>query len=81
MSKKNKNNLKSNCCNAKIKIVGKITMYYVCLKCKKPCDVHVNKRKVWIRNPKTQIVPNKNKQKSTKLTSNELKEIHKNEDF
>lgn len=38
-------------------------------------------RKTWARNPKIQIIPNKKRKKSTKLTPKELKEIHKNEDF
>lgn len=30
---------KSKCCNANVKIEGKTTHYYVCLKCGKTCDV------------------------------------------
>jgi len=30
---------KSQCCNANVKVEGKTTRYYVCLKCGKACDV------------------------------------------
>jgi hypothetical protein len=30
----------SNCCNAKIIVRGKVTHFYVCLKCGKACDVY-----------------------------------------
>jgi len=29
----------SKCCGAKVRIVGKVTMYHVCAKCHKPCDI------------------------------------------
>ena len=49
---------------------------------KKKNKIPYNKiRQVWIKNPKTQIIPNKKKSKSIKLTPKELREIHKNEDF
>lgn len=91
--KNKKSNLKSICCNAEIKtnmspdfvgdnpenqIIG--TCYYICTKCNQPCDVYSKQRKVWTRNPKTQIIQSK-KKKSTKLTPKELKEIHSQEDF
>lgn len=50
---------KSKCCNAKVKIIGKITMYYVCTKCKQPCDIITIHRKVWERNPVTKIKKSK----------------------
>lgn len=29
----------SDCCNATVKVEGKTTRYYVCTKCKNPCDL------------------------------------------
>jgi hypothetical protein len=93
--KKKKSNIKSTCCKATIRFsdftpdfVGedpktmKIgTCQCICTKCNEPCTIYVTVRKIWRRNPKTQIIPNKKIKKSTKLTAKELKEIHKNEDF
>lgn len=90
MGKKKRNKEKSNCCHAKVRIGGisdfigdKIicTRYYICIKCNQPCDIYIPIRKTWVRKPYEQIIPNKKKKKSTKLTQKELKEIHKNEDF
>jgi len=53
----------------------------LCSKCQEPCNIMSIERKFWTRNPVTQIIPNKKKKSSTKLTPKELKEIHKNEDF
>jgi len=83
----------SACCRAKIRfsdpspdfigdkhpIIG--TCYCICTKCNEPCNFYVPVRKTWARNPKTQVIPNKKKKVSTKLTPAELKELHKNEDF
>lgn len=45
MKKKNKQMIKySKCCNARVKIVKKTTMHYVCLLCKKACDIYRRKR-------------------------------------
>jgi len=30
---------KSKCCKASVRVEGKITKYYVCNKCNKPCDI------------------------------------------
>ena len=71
--KRKKSNLKSSCCNAKIKICGigdfndrdrVCTCHYECLKCGQPCNIHL-----------------KEKKSSTKLTPKELKEIHQTQDF
>lgn len=93
---KNKKPL-SDCCRAEIKYsdfspdfignnpktmkVG--TVSAICSKCNQPCNFYIPIRKVWNRNPKTQIIPNKKKKKnkSTKLTPKEIKEFLKNEDF
>lgn len=32
-------NGKSSCCGAPVRVDGKTTHYYVCIKCGKPCDV------------------------------------------
>ena len=90
MSKRNKSKLKSNCCNADIKIGGvpdfegdksACTQYYVCVKCNEACDVHSNKRKTWTINPKTQIIPDKREKNKKLFTEKELRKIHKQEDF
>lgn len=91
---KKKNNLKSQCCNAEVKVdmspdfvgdnpktmlIG--TCCWICNKCKQPCDIYFKERKTWTRNPVEQVVPNKKRKKSTKLTPKELKEIHQSQDF
>jgi hypothetical protein len=88
-----KNNYKSSCCRAKVRLSNPApdfigdknptigTCYAICTKCNQPCDLHIPIRKTWKINPKTQIIPNKKKPKSTKLTPKELKEIHLHEDF
>lgn len=91
MKKKNNScKFKSSCCNAKVIICGIgdfddkdtiCTMHYECKECHMDCDVHIDERRFWTRNPKTQIIPNKKKKTSTKLTPKELKEIHQQEDF
>ncbi len=30
---------RSKCCNASVRVEGKVTKYYVCNKCNKPCDI------------------------------------------
>jgi hypothetical protein len=89
MSKKNKSTLKSNCCNAIVKIEegtdfgkGKDyegTYYYSCTECKQPCDVHADERKVWTINPKTRVVPNKKKDR--KFTDAECRKFRDEGDF
>jgi len=37
-------NVKSICCGAPTIIVGNTTMYYVCNKCGKPCDILLDKK-------------------------------------
>jgi CO dehydrogenase/acetyl-CoA synthase alpha subunit len=92
---KKKNNYKSDCCRAKVRFsdfapdfIGddpktmKIgTCYYICTKCEEACDIYIPIRKVWARNPSEQIIGNKRKKVSVKLTDKEIKEILKNEDF
>lgn len=82
-----KNKYKSKCCGAIVKVhtspdeIDKVgcTMYHICTKCGEACDVYLKERRTWNINPAEQIIPNKKKQKSTKLTPKELKEIYKNE--
>lgn len=89
MTKKKKNNYKSKCCGAKIRVhyapddIDKIgcTMYHVCTDCGQACDIIIRTRRTWTINPKTKIMPNKKKKSSTKLSPKELREIHLNEDF
>jgi hypothetical protein len=70
----------SKCCNAKVKVEGKTTMYCVCTRCHQACDCYVKMRKQWARNPKTQITPN-SKCKKNKLTRKEIDEIRRESDF
>lgn len=79
--KKHKSQLRSNCCNANVKVGGMedfegdkkaCTMYHVCTKCNNACDVHANPRKVWTINPETRIVPNKRKDQQKKLAEKEI---------
>ena len=79
-----KSNMRSNCCNAKIKIggagdfIGDIeicTLHFECIKCNEACDVHLNQRKVWTRNPKTQIQKDKRDKQKRKETKKEIEEI------
>jgi translation initiation factor 1 (eIF-1/SUI1) len=89
MTKKNKNNLISNCCNARTEVVcspddiDKIgcTMYHKCLKCNCACDVHSNKRRVWIINPSTKVKGDKRAKIKNGLTKKEINEIRLTEDF
>ena len=40
MKKKKEDKIKSECCNAKVKIGGiGATHYYICMKCNKPCNI------------------------------------------
>jgi hypothetical protein len=82
---KKKSNLKSNCCNTEI-IIGGIsdfeknyketcTQYYICTKCKQACDIHINERKIWTRNPKTQIIGDKRAKIKEKEINKEIQEI------
>lgn len=89
MTKKKKSQLKSNCCNSPIRTEGgedfgkhfEGTFYRVCDKCKQPCDVHLDERKVWIINPSTRIVPNKKKKNEKLFTDKELRNFRIEEDF
>jgi hypothetical protein len=81
-------NLKSNCCNAEIKIdmtsdfygdnpktmqIG--TCYYVCIECKQACDVHSNQRRTWKINPVTKIKGDERDKIKEKELNKEIKEI------
>jgi len=92
---KKKTNYKSSCCRTRVKFsdpspdfigddpkIMKIgTCYVICTKCGKACDIYVPIRKTWTRNPKTQIIPNKKKQITEKLTRKEIEKFRKEEDF
>lgn len=71
---KNKTSSRSKCCNAKVKVVGTVTMFHVCTKCHLPCDVFYVERKTWEINPKTRVVPNK-KRKEDQRELNELRRL------
>ena len=89
MGKKKRNKILSACCKAEIRYsdpapdfigdknptIG--TCYCICSKCGKPCNFYTPIRKVWTRNPKTQILEDNR----GKLTEKEIKKILKEEDF
>jgi len=91
---KKKNNLKSLCCNAKVKIsmspdffgdtpktqiIG--TCHYTCTKCNQACDIYSNSRKTWKINPSTKVKGDNRDKEKDKLTKKEIEEIRRNEDF
>jgi hypothetical protein len=88
---KRKSKLKSNCCNAPIKVgegIGDFsekdkacTLYAVCSKCNKPCDIKSDTRKVWTINPSTKVKKDDRKKFKDKLTKTEIENYRKNEDF
>jgi hypothetical protein len=71
---KSKTASRSKCCNAKVKVVGNVTMYHVCTKCHQPCDTFYVERKTWEINPKTRVVPNK-KHRDDQRELNELRRM------
>jgi len=79
--KNKKSNLKSNCCNAGVRVEGMddfdnaCTMYHVCNYCNKPCDIHANERKVWKINPVTKIKGDERDKIKEKELNKEIKEI------
>jgi hypothetical protein len=91
VGKKKRNKILSSCCRAEIRFsdpspdfIGddpktmKIgTCSAICSKCNKPCNIYTPIRKVWTRNPKTQILEDNR----GKLTEKEIKKILKEEDF
>ena len=88
--KKSKSNLKSNCCNADIKVGGSpdfiggteiCTCYYICTKCEDACDVHLNQRRTWNINPVTKIKGDERGKKKKLFTDKEVKEFLRGEDF
>jgi len=88
--KKKKNNLKSTCCGAEVKIGGigdfegdksACTQYYVCIQCQEACDVYLKERKTWTRNPVTKVKGDERGKYQEKLTKKEIDTIRKNEDF
>lgn len=69
--------VKSKCCNAKVKIIGKITMFYLCTKCKNACDIIFINRKMWNINPATKIKKSKklyDRKKGKRKLNKQLKE-------
>jgi hypothetical protein len=73
--------LKSNCCNAKVKVEGNVTMFYRCCKCHQPCDVHSVIRKTWTRNPSVQILKDKRRKHWDKLNKKEINHYRKGEEL
>lgn len=82
---KKKSTLKSTCCKADIKAASSpdfigdkpsegCTNYCVCSKCGKPCNIMTNERKIWIRNPKTQILGDKRRKIKDKIIHKEIKD-------
>jgi hypothetical protein len=78
---KKKSNLKSICCNAKVRLEGiddfdkQCTIYHICTYCNKPCDVLIKVRKTWTRNPSEQIIGDKRDKINKKVTKKEIEEI------
>ncbi len=68
-------NTRSKCCNAKVKVVGKTTLYHICLKCKKACDVYFTIRKTWTRNPATQVQKDKREKMRKKELDKDIQQI------
>ena len=75
---------KSNCCNADIiasvplndfpgkkkQLLG--TWYYICKKCGVPCDIHLNSRKFWNRNPSEKVIQDKRSKIKSKQVIEEI---------
>ena len=59
--------IKSDCCRAKVKVVGRTTLHYECCKCGNPCGYIAITRKSWAINPKERVVPNKKKKSRAQL--------------
>jgi hypothetical protein len=87
---KKKSNIKSDCCNAEVKVGGipdfngdrhACTQYYVCTKCEEACNVHICQRKTWTRNPATKVKGDERGKQEIKLTKKEIEEFRRNEDF
>jgi hypothetical protein len=66
---------RSDCCNAKVKIVGETDPHYVCRRCKQVCHVIMKVRQEWGLDPSTKIIPAKKRNKRTRLTPKEEREI------
>lgn len=65
---------RSNCCNYRVKVVGRATLHYECCKCHQDCDIHYVQRKTWVINPKTRIVPDKREEENNKRIKKEINE-------
>jgi len=65
---------RSDCCLAKVRIVGATEPHYVCYKCKQICHIIMKVRQEWGLNPSTRVVPIK-KRKRIKLTPKDEREI------
>ncbi len=73
MKKKNKNRARSKCCNARVVIRGKSTMWHECIKCHTPCDITCAERRTWEINPVTRVAPNTKKKKLDKIIKDEIR--------
>ena len=51
------------------------TCYAICTLCGQPCNIYFPVRKVWTRNPKTQIIGDKRDKVRQKETDKEIQEI------
>jgi hypothetical protein len=82
--KKKTNNFKSQCCQAPVVLKDStpreegstivVTMYFVCKKCNKPCNIIFPVRKVWDINPKTKV-KNSKKNQTKKPTKKEIERL------
>jgi L-lactate utilization protein LutB len=89
MGKKKRSKIKSECCKAEVRYsdpapdfigddpktmrIG--TVYAICTKCNQPCNIYIPIRKVWTRNPKTQVQGDKRGKIKKKEIKKEIQEI------
>jgi hypothetical protein len=87
--KEKMNKLKSTCCKAEVKFSNSSpdffgdksetmtigTCYCICSKCGEPCNIMSVERKLWKRNPKTQIKKDKRNKIHKKEIDKEIQEI------
>lgn len=66
----------SLCCNAKVKVVGRTTLYYACTKCNQSCNYRVIVRQTWKRSPAEQVQVNKKKYNRKDLKNKLRKDIN-----
>jgi hypothetical protein len=77
---KKTSNFKSDCCNAKMRVMNfndsdkACTFYYLCTHCNKPCEPRIKIRRTWTRNPAPQIIKDKREKQKRKQIKKEIEE-------